>query len=100
MNIDIKEQELKTFILIDGRIDTTNAKEFETAILKTLEKDSLDIEIDCSKLSYISSSGLRVFLLMQKNITAKKGILVLKNMSNNILEIFKMTGFASIFKII
>lgn len=100
MNVIITEQESKTIVTIDGRIDTTNAKEFETAITPLLKVSNPDIEVDCEKLSYISSSGLRVFLVLQKSVMANKGKLCLKGMNNGILEVFKMTGFSSIFTIV
>ena len=100
MNVIITEQDSKSIVTIDGRIDTTNAKEFETAIAPLLRLSNPDIEVNCGKLSYISSSGLRVFLVLQKSVMANKGKLVLKEMNNNILEVIKMTGFASIFTIV
>ncbi|MGL5980678.1 MAG: STAS domain-containing protein [Phocaeicola sp.] len=99
MNITIKEAGSKTIIELDGRIDTTNAKEFEKAVVDVLSSDKLELEVDCEKLTYISSSGLRIFLVLQKNTNTKKGQLVLKSLNANILEVFRMTGFASIFTI-
>jgi anti-sigma B factor antagonist/stage II sporulation protein AA (anti-sigma F factor antagonist) len=53
--------------------------------------------IDCAELDYISSSGLRQFLTLQKTASAKQGKLVLKNMKPEIKEIFEMTGFTALF---
>ena len=100
MNVIITEQEGKTIAKIDGRIDTTNAKEFEAAVTPLISVNASDIVIDCAGLSYISSSGLRVFLIMQKSVNARKAKLALSNLSPAILEIFKVTGFASIFTIV
>ncbi len=99
MDTIITKQDPKTIVTINGRIDTTNAKDFETAIKPLLVGLNRIIEVDCTNLSYISSSGLRVFLTMQKSMMANKGKLTLKNMNDGILEVFKMTGFASIFTI-
>lgn len=99
MDVFIIEQDSKTVVTIDGRIDTTNAKDFEMKIKPLLDDSHKDIEVDCAKMIYISSSGLRVFLTMQKSVMASKGKLTLKNMNDGILEVFKMTGFASIFTI-
>ena len=100
MNVTITEQGSKTIIEIDGRIDTTNAKDFEQKIDSVLKTNMVDVEVNCEKLTYISSSGLRVFLLLQKNANAKKGHLTLKSLNHTILEVFKMTGFSSIFEIV
>lgn len=99
MDVIIVNEGPKTVITIDGRVDTTNAKDFEMAVKPILDGSHQDIEVDCEKMSYISSSGLRVFLTMQKSVMAHKGKLTLKNMNDGILEVFKITGFASIFTI-
>ena len=51
-----------------------------------------DIVLDCTKLVYISSAGLRVLLIMKKDLTN----ICLKNVSENVKEILETTGFDSI----
>ncbi|MFI3239093.1 MAG: STAS domain-containing protein [Bacteroidales bacterium] len=85
---------------INGRIDTINANQFEASLKKLLEDEIMDITIDCTNLNYISSSGLRVFLTLLKGVNAYKGKLTLKSLNSDILDIFNMTGFSSMFTII
>jgi serine/threonine-protein kinase RsbW len=59
-----------------------------------------DIELDCMDFTYISSSGLRLLLTLQKSVLARGGKLVIKNMKPEIKEVFDMTGFSKIFTII
>lgn len=99
MEITILKEDGVT-IKINGRVDTTTAKDFEAEAKKVLEGDCSNVTIDCSDLSYVSSSGLRVFLILQKGVNAKKGKLVLSAMSDPIKEVFKITGFAAIFTIL
>lgn len=99
MEVTIKQESNNVLAQIHGRIDTTNAKEFEAAISQLINGDNLNIELDCENLSYISSSGLRVFLLLQKSVSAHNGALTILNLSPAIKEIFVMTGFDSIFDI-
>lgn len=98
MNIKVANAEGKTIVAVDGRIDTTNVTEFEKQMAE-LTDPSTAIEMECSELDYISSSGLRIFLSMQKKVGAAGGSLVLRNMRPEIREIFDMTGFSSIFTI-
>lgn len=84
---------------IKGRIDTTNFNEFEKQIGAVLDQGENNILFDCSGLNYISSSGLRVFLITQKRLMASKGKLHLCNMQTGIKEIFDISGFSTIFKI-
>jgi len=74
-------------VALHGKIDSSNAEEFETKInaLDQSEKLILDLE----DLSYISSAGLRVMLRLRK----KHPDLELKNASSEVYEIFDMTGF-------
>jgi len=87
----------QTVISISGRLDTINASDFEKAIATVIASDMKDVVIDCTQLDYISSSGLRLFLTMQKAANVKEGQLTLKGIKPEIKEIFDITGFTSIF---
>ena len=100
MEVNINKEGLKTFVKIAGRIDTTNAEQFQKEISCLMEDETPDFEIDCSELDYTSSQGLRLFLMLQKSVTAKSGKMVLKNMKPQIKEVFDITGFSNIIKII
>lgn len=89
----------ETVITIIGRLDTNTSPAFEKAITPILTGATKEVKIDCSALDYISSSGLRLFLMLQKNINQKKGSLNLCGLSDSIKEIFNVTGFSAIFKI-
>lgn len=82
-----------------GEIDSTNVSELDLALKPLYKSEAQAIVLDCEKLDYISSSGLRVFLILQKHSIAAKKDLILKNLTSDILNVFKMTGFSSIFKI-
>lgn len=96
MNIEITNQEGSEIMLkVEGRIDTITAKEFEAKAKSILEEKPSSIIIDCGDLAYVSSSGLRVFLILQKGISAIGGTLRLINMKDAIKQIFKITGFST-----
>ncbi len=99
MEIKISQKENLLTMSIDGRVDTVTAKDFEVEIQKVLESGANEVVVECEKMSYVSSSGLRGFLILQKGITQKGGKLTLKGLSDPIKEVFKITGFAAIFKI-
>ena len=99
MEINITEAH-PTVITIKGRLDTVNASDFEKAINPILEGDMKEVVVDCTALNYISSSGLRLFLTLQKTAAAKQGALSLKGVTSEIMEIFDITGFSAIFRFI
>lgn len=99
MKISTKSIAQGTLVAIDGRIDTTNYNEFEQAVNQLFEEKVTAIYLDCSKLSYISSSGLRVFLTIQKKMMGTGGKFLLFAMQPTIKEIFDISGFSTIFNI-
>ena len=77
-----------------GRLDTTTAPELEKAI--NSEGDELkDLVLDFEGVDYISSAGLRVLLTAQKKMNAQ-GHMELRGVSEAVMDIFEMTGFAEI----
>ena len=92
---EINEKELT--IALEGRLDTVTAPQLEGEV-----KDSVDgiekLVIDCAKLEYISSAGLRVLLSAQKTMN-KQGSMVVRNVSEEVREIFDVTGFIDILTI-
>lgn len=86
-------------IAISGRLDTNSSPEFESIVQPIVDGDALKVAVDCQALEYVSSSGLRQFLMLQKKISQKKGSLRLYGLTPAIKEIFNITGFSAIFKI-
>ena len=82
-------------IAIEGRLDTTTAPEFENFIKENLSGIK-SLTLDCGKLAYISSAGLRVLLSTQKKM---KSAMKLTNVCELVMEVFEMTGFADILTI-
>ena len=82
-----------------GRLDTPAAAEVSREIQPLLDHASGTIILDCSELTYISSSGLRIFLTIRKAAAAKGGNVVIEGLSNEIRNVFMMTGFLQLFEI-
>ena len=90
----------QTVIAVTGRIDTVSAPDFEKAIAPIIAGNLKDVVLDCTALDYISSSGLRLFLTLQKAANAKQGQLSLTGMKTEIKEIFDMTGLSAMFRFV
>ncbi|MGV8095967.1 MAG: STAS domain-containing protein [Mangrovibacterium sp.] len=99
MKITTQTNGPEVFIQVEGRIDTTNYNEFESAVNEVFNDNVKQIYLDCSGLNYISSSGLRIFLTIQKKMMATGGKFKLYGMQPAIKEIFDISGFSSIFTI-
>ena len=92
MKIDFNNANGILSVALDGRLDTVTAPEFEASLWEHYNgKDT--IIIDCEKMSYISSAGLRVLLAAQKKT---KGMMKLINVCELVMEVFEMTGFTDV----
>ena len=98
MTIEIKKHADEIVLEITGRLDTITAP----ALDKTINENLGEIKsliLDFKHLEYISSAGLRVLLSAQKKLQ-QHGSLKLKNVREEVMEVFEMTGFADILTII
>ena len=97
MNITQNKQGSTLTVELEGRLDTTTAPQLE-AELKTALDGITELVFDIKDLAYISSAGLRVLLSAQK-VMNKQGKMVIRGASEEIMEIFDMTGFVDILTI-
>ena len=82
-----------------GRIDGTNAKAFEEALLGRIEAGDTQILMNFEGINYISSAGLRVLLMAAKRTSQSDGQLALYAVQDHIQEVFKFSGFSEIIPI-
>jgi anti-sigma B factor antagonist len=99
MNIDIKEQNGGMVATFEGRLDTPAAVKVQQEIAPLMENADKEILLDCKKLEYISSSGLRLFLSLRKETAAKGGKVIIENINEDVKKVFMMTGFFNLFEI-
>ena len=99
MNITERKTGDIVTLSLSGRLDTTTAKAFEDRILAHIESGERRIAIDLAELEYISSAGLRVFLLAAKRLDSAQGRIALCALPEPIREVFDIAGFISIFAI-
>jgi len=82
-----------------GRLDGSNAATVEKELLGLLAEQGASVEVDLSKLDYVSSAGLRVFLSAAKAAKSKGGKLVLRAPKPPVLEVLQISGFDRILNI-
>ena len=98
--MDIIEEPLGTTMVLNptGRIDSQTSLAFEQVVLQVLENHER-LLIDFSRVSYISSAGLRVVLIAAKELGGVKGRFALCGLNASIQEVFKIAGFVKILQI-
>ena len=87
----------KMTIGVEGRLDTVSAPELEKEI-KENATGIKELVVDFSGLEYISSAGLRVLLGAHK-LMLTQGNMVVENVSDEVGEVFEITGFSDILNI-
>lgn len=98
MTINKNRQGDKLVLELEGRLDTTTAPQLENEIREGLD-GVVELEFDFQNLAYISSAGLRVMLSAQKMMN-KQGNMTLKNVNEDVMEVFEVTGFVDILNIV
>ncbi len=94
MNITKHAEGKKLTLTLEGRLDTTTAPQLE-AELKASLPGVADLVMDFASLAYVSSAGLRVILFAVK-VMKKQGAMVLRNVSESVMEVFEITGFCDL----
>ena len=99
MEVIIEKQNRVVTAYMKGRLDTLASQEISDQIEGLAEEASSTIVLDCTELTYISSSGLRLFLTLRKAAGEKGGKVVIRGINNDIRGVFMMTGFLNLFEI-
>ena len=93
MDVTTERQDGVLSARVGGRIDGSNAVEFEEAIRTAIEESDRAVIMDFEKLTYISSAGLRVILLIAKFLGNQNVKFALCSLSDQIREVFEISGF-------
>ena len=99
MTTTIQENGKQLIALFSGRLDTAAAVQVAEDVKPMMEADNKELILDCTRLEYISSSGLRIFLAIRKEASAHGSKVIVRNINADIRQVFMMTGFISLFDI-
>lgn len=97
LNISKTQNDGVLTIELEGRLDTTSAPDLEAVVKSDLDGVK-ELIFEVTKLEYISSAGLRTFLSAQK-IMNRQGNMTVMHPSEEVQEIFDVTGFSDILNI-
>ena len=99
MKTSIEELDGKLVATLEGELDTAAAIEVEKELQPLFNSDGRDVVIECEKLEYIASSGLRILLGILKSAKAAGSKVILRNLNEDIRNVFKLTGLISLFEV-
>ena len=95
MEIKVLDEGKPYVIAIEGRLDTNTSPQLEEFAGGLYERNVSDIVVDMSACDFVSSTGLRVIVAMQKRAVAG-GSLMFRGVVPEVMEVFQMTGFEKI----
>lgn len=93
MTITVTENDGKVLVCAKGQLSANTVDVFDSNMEPLLEREGLSVELDFSKLEFISSSGLRSVLKLSKDLDGKGGRVKVVAASPAVSDVFKMTGF-------
>ena len=97
LNITINEQEGRLIAALSGDLNNAASTQAERGLAPIFERTDCDVVIDCKELNYISSSGLRIILNVFKHTRSNGHKAILKNVSDDVIEVFNLSGFLQLF---
>ncbi len=96
MNVDFERQDGNLIASVQGSVDGTNAAEFQATLQGAVQDEDNAMLLDFTKLEYISSAGLRVLLLIAKDMQRKSSGFAICSLSGQVRELFTVSGFDQI----
>jgi anti-anti-sigma factor len=97
--MEIREERRGDALIVTplGRVDTNTCDEFQSFVFERLDAGSKRLVIDMSSVDYISSAGLRVFLMAAKRLQENGGRLALSGLTRGVKQVFELAGLMTIF---
>ena len=95
MEVKFNKQDSTLTVVISGNIDTVTAPELDAQLQENLS-DVKDLVLDFAAVNYISSAGLRVILVANQMMEDADGNMTVKNVNEDVRDVFEMTGFDSL----
>ena len=85
-------------LVVEGNVDTVTAPELQKSVLTAFQKTK-HVVLDIASVPYMSSAGLRALLIGHKTATSKGGSMKIIHVHDTVMQVFKMSGFATILTI-
>jgi anti-anti-sigma factor len=99
MQISVRKERNIVVVSVTGRMDAVTAPEFEKSLVGLMSKGEKTFLVNLAGLEYISSAGLRSILFIAKQLKVEQGEIIFCGLRGPVEEVFKISGFHSIFKI-
>ena len=99
MNVEVQRQDGNLIALIEGSVDGNNAAAFQSSLQGAVQEGDKSMVLDLGALVYISSAGLRVLLLVAKDMQNSGANFAICSLQGQVRELFSVSGFDQIIQI-
>lgn len=99
MNIEVQSFKRVELVTVSGRIDSSNAGDFDADLKNLTEEGKYQIVLNLSGVEYTSSAGLRALVATLRKCKEHKGDLRISAPSERVSEVLNLAGLTSLFKI-
>ncbi|WP_428096408.1 STAS domain-containing protein [Candidatus Rariloculus sp.] len=86
-------------VKVQGRIDGSNANDFHGEVNAAVTEEDIAVIMDMEQLTYISSAGLRVVLMLAKALEQRQASFMICSLSGAIREVFEISGFDKVISV-
>ena len=93
-----KDDDKQVTLILDGYLDTSATPQTEKEVEPLYEFCDCEIIIDCTRLEYISSSGLRLLMAINQRCRANRCSLYITGLQEKVKDVFETTGFINLFE--
>jgi anti-anti-sigma factor len=100
MKTTIEKTKGKALVTLEGTLDSYVSDEVSEKLEELYELENTEITLDCTKLDYIASNGLRAFFTLVRNTKPNGCEIIVKGANKLLMEVFESTGFIEFFKFI
>lgn len=104
MNLTVSSEQRGKVIIakVSGKIDQLSAETFHRELAPHLAAcgvEGVSLVLDLSAVEYVSSAGLRIFMLASRAVKPRLGRLALVGLQPVVREIFEISKFSLLFPI-
>ena len=100
MKTTIEQSKGKALVTFEGMLDSYIAEQVEQDLTPLYELENTELTLDCTKLEYIASSGLRLFFVLLRTVKPNGCEVIIKGANQSLMEIFESTGFVNMFQFV
>jgi anti-sigma B factor antagonist len=99
LKIEVQSMKRVELVTVEGRIDSSNANDFDNALKELTDKGEYQIVLNLSGVDYTSSAGLRALVATLRECKQHKGDLRISSPSDKVMEVLNLAGLTSLFEV-